>query len=1154
MNLHRLRRGTRLALAALLLCFTVAMPALASGRLADATRQGVGRSDVVDAGAYHACAVRGDGSVGCWGDDSDGRATSPAGRFLQVTGGRLHTCGVRSDGSGACWGRDFNGSISVPAGRYRQLDTSFLHTCGINDAGGLACWGNNGNGQSAPPAGVFSQVSAGYYHSCAIRDDGNLACWGFTGHGASTPPAGRFVAVSSGSFHSCGVREDGAAVCWGDNGNGQTTAPAGSFAQISSFNTGNCGLRSDGTAVCWGAAPAAPAGVFVEVDAGDGYACGLRENGNAECWGDNAYGQAAPPAGGFGFGAISAGIFHGCTLRADGNVGCWGSNASGETVPPAGLFVQAQAGYHYSCGVRADGSLTCWGTGLGGQGTPPTGSFLQVMTGLYHACAVRTDTTLACWGEDYVGQASPPAGSFVQVSGSFESTCAVRADGGLSCWGANYNGQSTPPAGSFVEVTSGFYHHCGLRTDGTVACWGSDSLGQAAPPAGTFRQISANGDATCGVQGDGALACWGLIDQASMPNGRYLQVSTGYQNACAIREDGVRVCWGRDSEAQSPRPTLQPASLPDGNAGAAYSQSLVLLDDNYAVVTPAFAVTSGSLPAGLSLTADGELSGTPTTGGNFAFTIEGEDANGFAASRDYTVAIIDDTSAPVIVPSVTGTLGDNGWYIGDVTVSWTVTDAESAITSTTGCATSTLSSDSIGAGFVCTATSAGGTASQSVTVKRDTVLPETAITASPSDPSDSADASFAFGGSDDTAGVASFECALDTSAFAACTSAQVYTGLAEGSHTFQVRSVDAAGLADDTPATYTWIVDTDDTAPVIVPVVVGVLGDNGWYVGDVSIGWSVSDAESTVSSTSGCDAVVLAADTAGTSYTCTATSIGGTASETVTVKRDATAPVIAASATTAANAAGWYRTNVTVAFACQDALSGVVACAPNQVLSTEGNAVSSTAVTIVDQAGNTSAPSNVVTVRIDKTAPALAPSVSPNPLLLNAVATAAANGSDTLSGVATQSCVPLVTATVGIKATACAVTDLAGNSTNANANYRVVYGFTGFEAPVRNRGGWNRIENRLSIPFTWRAHDASGAGVTGLRNVRIVRSAIACPTSRAVPIVPLASYGGQDPRLQDLGGGRYRRDYGVLATHGSCAEIGVDLGDGVIHTALFKVD
>jgi hypothetical protein len=61
----------------------------------------------------------------------------------------------------------------------------------------------------------------------------------------------------------------------------------------------------------------------------------------------------------------------------------------------------------------------------------------------------------------------------------------------------------------------------------------------------------------------------------------------------------------------------------------------------------------------------------------------------------------------------------------------------------------------------------------------------------------------------------SYECKLDAAAFGACPigGPMEYTGLADGSHTFQVRGVNASG-PDPTPASYTWTVDT--TPPVAV--------------------------------------------------------------------------------------------------------------------------------------------------------------------------------------------------------------------------------------------------------------------------------------------------------------------------------------------------
>lgn len=61
-----------------------------------------------------------------------------------------------------------------------------------------------------------------------------------------------------------------------------------------------------------------------------------------------------------------------------------------------------------------------------------------------------------------------------------------------------------------------------------------------------------------------------------------------------------------------------------------------------------------------------------------------------------------------------------------------------------------------------------------------------------------------------------YECRLDAAAFSSCPAFGIeYIGLAEGSHTFQVRGVNASG-PDPTPASYTWHVGTT-TAPETEP-------------------------------------------------------------------------------------------------------------------------------------------------------------------------------------------------------------------------------------------------------------------------------------------------------------------------------------------------
>ena len=84
-----------------------------------------------------------------------------------------------------------------------------------------------------------------------------------------------------------------------------------------------------------------------------------------------------------------------------------------------------------------------------------------------------------------------------------------------------------------------------------------------------------------------------------------------------------------------------------------------------------------------------------------------------------------DTTPPVISVSLTPTAPNvSGWYQTPVSVLWSVTDAESAISAKTGCVDSIVS-DSAGQVLSCGATSAGGTAPvvSTAQLKVDTVAP-----------------------------------------------------------------------------------------------------------------------------------------------------------------------------------------------------------------------------------------------------------------------------------------------------------------------------------------------------------------------------------------------------------------------------------------------
>jgi hypothetical protein len=84
----------------------------------------------------------------------------------------------------------------------------------------------------------------------------------------------------------------------------------------------------------------------------------------------------------------------------------------------------------------------------------------------------------------------------------------------------------------------------------------------------------------------------------------------------------------------------------------------------------------------------------------------------------------------------------------------------------------------------------------------------------------------------------------------------------------------------------------DVTEPVITADIVGTKNGD-WYTTDVTVSWTVVEEESPDSlQTTGCDTTTISTDTTGTDITCSATSDGGESSETVTIRRDATAPTV----------------------------------------------------------------------------------------------------------------------------------------------------------------------------------------------------------------------------------------------------------------------
>ena len=486
--------------------------------------------DVV-VGGEHTCALRRDRTAVCWGSSAWGQSRAPDGEFRAIAAGNEHSCGVRTSGAIVCWGGWRWRPPDAPAGIFREIAAGAWHSCAVRANKAVICWGHDTDGQVAAPEGEFSTVDAGQSHSCGLRTDATISCWGSNVHGQSDAPEGFFTAVGVGLDHSCGLRTDATISCWGSNVNGESDAPEGSFTSLSLGQHHSCGLRTGGIIICWGDhgddRAAAPAGQFSAVAAGERHSCGVRSDSAIVCWGDDRYGKTYVPEGQFS--TVAAGSYHSCGLRTDDTVACWGYDQS----EVLGHFSGVAAGHAYSCGLlRSDQAIVCWGEIGTGVSDPPEGRFTQVSAGSWHACAVRADKTADCWGHNSNGQVLAPEGEFVAVAAGGWHSCGLRTDKSIRCWGAILDDQ-TAPRGEFDAVVSGMRHSCGLRVDGTVECWGADEAGQSSAPDGRFSAVTAGGKHSCGLRVDGTVECWGI---------EWTPVPVGVRNAALVDQADPAKC------------------------------------------------------------------------------------------------------------------------------------------------------------------------------------------------------------------------------------------------------------------------------------------------------------------------------------------------------------------------------------------------------------------------------------------------------------------------------------------------------------------------------------------------------------------------------------------------------------------------------------
>lgn len=228
----------------------------------------------VGAGKEHSMALKVDGTLWAWGDNTYGqlgngsniqenkavRIGGATDRWTKISLGDNHTLAIKGDGTLWAWGDNSQGQLGLgnnmsqneptkvgTANNWIQIFAGADYSLALKSDGTLWAWGNNtygqlGNGSNTPslsPIQVGSgntwiNASAGNGHVVAIQSDGTLWAWGNNIHGqlgvgsntsqnapVQIPGSDNWIGVSTGRNHSMAFKADGTLWAWGRNTFGQ---------------------------------------------------------------------------------------------------------------------------------------------------------------------------------------------------------------------------------------------------------------------------------------------------------------------------------------------------------------------------------------------------------------------------------------------------------------------------------------------------------------------------------------------------------------------------------------------------------------------------------------------------------------------------------------------------------------------------------------------------------------------------------------------------------------------------------------------------------------------------------------------------------------------------------------------------------------------
>ncbi|WP_377162888.1 putative Ig domain-containing protein [Prosthecobacter fluviatilis] len=330
------------------------------------------------------------------------------------------------------------------------------------------------------------------------------------------------------------------------------------------------------------------------------------------------------------------------TLTATGGTAPYGSWTVTSGTLPAGLSLNPGTGIISGTPTAANGtgvSVSIRTTDANGcQGTQAI--TLQVCPVITLAPATpATPTVSTAYSQTFTASGGAGSYTFSIASGALPSWASLSSAGVLS------GTPDSPNSATFTVKATDANGCSGTQSCTLTPVCPAMAISPTTAVTGTVGSIYSQ--TLAGSGGTAPYSSW-TVTSGTLPAGLSLNASTGIISGTPTASTGpavsvtVRTTDARGCQVSAvislkvcPVVALSPATLPTSTAGTSYTQTI---SGSGGVAPYAFAVSAGTLPAGLTLSSAGALTGTPTTTASATFTITATDANGCTGTRSYTMA------------------------------------------------------------------------------------------------------------------------------------------------------------------------------------------------------------------------------------------------------------------------------------------------------------------------------------------------------------------------------------------------------------------------------------------------------------------------------------------------------------------------------------